>query len=139
MQAPASSNSSITLSVSILRSLEVVYGYASDPGNLPQWAPGLCQNIRQEGGEWCIDSPMGVVRLKFTPTNAFGILDHWVVPAPDVEIYVPMRVIANPESGSTVLFTLFRLPGMSDAEFAADQKMVQADLVRLKQVAEGLP
>lgn len=50
--------------------------------------------------------------------------------------YVPVRVIAD-DSGSEVLFTLRRRPGMTDAEFEADADAVAADLARLKHVLEG--
>ena len=35
------------------------------------------------------------------------------------------------------MFTLRRLPGMSDEEFARDANAVAADLTRLKRVLEG--
>lgn len=129
---------SVTLTVSILRDAGAVYGFASNPANLPGWAPGLCNNIRRagEGDEWIIDMPDAQVRVQFAARNDLGVLDHWVRPAPEVEIHVPMRVVAAPY-GSEVMFTLFRLPGMSDAEFAADQRMVLADLRRLKGLLEA--
>jgi hypothetical protein len=133
---PDPSPNSATLSVPVLRDFQPVYEFASNPLNLPRWAPGLCNNIRPDGAEWVIDTPDGGVRVTFAGKNAFGVLDHWVHPAPGVEIYVPMRVVAAPH-GSEVLFTVFRLPGMSDEEFAADQKMVLADLRRLKNLLEA--
>lgn len=133
---PDPSSNSATLSVPVLRDFQAVYEFASNPENLPRWAPGLCNNIRQDGAEWVIETPDGEVRVTFAGQNAFGVLDHWVHPAPGVEIYVPMRVVAAPH-GSEVLFTVFRLPGMSDEEFAADQKMVLADLRRLKNLLEA--
>lgn len=138
MSDPAPHSNSVTLTVSVLRVVQVVYDFASNPSNLPRWAPGLCNNIRRagEGDEWIIDTPDAQVRLQFTARNELGVLDHWVRPAPEVEIHVPMRVVAAPY-GSEVMFTLFRLPGMSDSEFAADQRMVLADLRRLKGLLEA--
>ena len=63
------------------------------------------------------------------------MLDHYVRPARGDEIYVPVRVIAN-GSGTEVLFTLFRLPGMSDAQFAQDAALVERDLKTLKELME---
>lgn len=126
---------STTLSLFIPRSAGHVYAFASNPAHLPRWAPGLCRNIRQEGGVWLIDTPDGVVALRFAEPNSLGVLDHWVIPAPGVEVYVPMRVVAAGE-GSLVLFTLFRLPGMDDGAFAADQALVLADLNRLRDLLE---
>jgi hypothetical protein len=51
-------------------------------------------------------------------------------------IYNPVRVISD-GSGCEVVFTLRRLPGMSDEEFARDANAVAADLTRLKRVLEG--
>jgi hypothetical protein len=67
------------------------------------------------------------MKVQFTGRNDFGVVDHFIYPAPGVEIYVPMRVIAN-GTGSEVIFTLFRLPEMSDEKFAEDAGWVARDL-----------
>ncbi len=129
------STSSTTLQITINRSPEQVYVFVSNPANLPQWATAFCKSIRQTGNGWIIDTPDGEVGLRFEEPNAFGVLDHYVSLAPDVEIYVPMRVIKNGDV-SEVIFTLFRLPGMSDADDARDRAMVGKDLEMLKTVME---
>jgi hypothetical protein len=63
-------------------------------------------------------------------------LDHYVTPAPELEVYVPMRVLPN-GSGSEVFFTLFRSTDMSDEKFAEDVGMVERDLKTLKNVLES--
>jgi hypothetical protein len=118
------------------RSAKEVYAYACDPANLPRWAPGLGDSVEQVGGQWFADTPAGRVRLGFAPRNDFGVLDHYVTLESGDVIYVPMRVIPD-ESGSEVLFTLRRQPGMTDAEFEADAEAVMADLARLKNLLEG--
>ena len=47
-----------------------------------------------------------------------------------------MRVLANPENDSEVIFTVFRLPGMSDGQYNDDIRMVLTDLTGLKRVLE---
>lgn len=113
-----------------------VYAYASDPAHLSRWAPGLGTSVERADGQWFVDTPAGRVRVAFAPLNDFGVLDHYVTLSSGEVIYVPMRVIAD-ESGSEVLFTLRRRPGMTDAEFEADATAVAADLARLKHVLEG--
>jgi hypothetical protein len=49
-----------------------------------------------------------------------------------------MRVIPN-GSGSEVLFTLVRAPGMTDQEFANDAQQVERDLAALKSLLEDPP
>jgi len=49
----------------------------------------------------------------------------------------PMRVVANGQ-GSEVLFTLFRHPPMTEAEFDRDATVVLGDLEKLKAVIEAM-
>lgn len=133
--SPMPSSSSSTLHVTILRPSDQVYAFVSNPATLPQWATAFCKSIRQSENGWIIDTPDGEVGLRFEETNPYGILDHYVSLAPDVEIHVPMRVLKN-GTDSEVIFTLFRLPGMSDADYARDRDMVQKDLEMLKTVME---
>jgi len=83
-----------------------------------------------------ISRPADEVYAYASPRNDFGILDHYVTLDSAEVIYIPMRVITD-ESGSEVLFTLRRRPGITEAEFGADADAVAADLARLKCVMEG--
>ena len=67
------------------------------------------------------------MKVRFTERNRFGVLDHAVMPEPGVEVYIPMRVIAN-GTGSELLFTLFRLSDLSEEKFAEDAEWVLRDL-----------
>jgi hypothetical protein len=124
-----------TLSVSIRRAFQDVYDFAHRPENFPLWAEGLSQSLRQEGARWIADTPDGPAEVRFTPPNAYGVLDHAVLLPGRAAIYVPLRVIAN-GAGADVVFTLFRLPEMSDADFARDVEAVTRDLATLKRVLE---
>jgi hypothetical protein len=124
------------LSVSIDRPVAEVYEYASNPANVPRWAPGLAKTVEQIDGQWFADSPMGRITFAFAPRNEFGVLDHEVtMPSGDV-VHNPMRVLAD-GAGSEVVFTLRRLPQLSDEEFERDAAAVTADLVALKWVVEA--
>lgn len=123
------------ISVTIHRSADEVYRFASKYKNLPQWAAGLSGSIRQEGSVWVADSPMGKVEVEFAPDNPFGILDHKVTLPSGEAVYNPMRVIPN-NKGCEVVFTLYQLPGRSTAEFVEDAGMVEKDLSRLKKIME---
>jgi hypothetical protein len=112
-----------------------VYGFVSNPENLPKWAAGLCRSVRKSNGGWIVETPNGSMRFRFAGSKEFGVLDHAVSPAPGPEILVPMRVVAN-GSGSEVLFTLFQLPEMSEEQFAEDVRLVERDLRTLKEVLE---
>lgn len=108
---------STTISVQIAREPAAVYAFVAALGNFPTWATTFCQSIR------------------IAPENCLGVLDHYVTPAAGETLYVPLRVVAN-GSGSEVLFTLFRLPGVSDESYAADAALVRQDLTTLKVLLE---
>jgi hypothetical protein len=106
-----------------------VYEYAVDPANVPEWAPGLGSAVENVDWRWFVETPMGRAGFAFVERNAFGVLDHEVtVPSGEVT-YIPMRVIRDGD-GSEVVFTLRRLPGMSDPDFERDAQAVAADLAR---------
>ncbi|MCK6471872.1 MAG: SRPBCC family protein [Planctomycetes bacterium] len=124
-----------TLSVTIGRPCAKVYDFVADPENLPKWAKAFCLSIQRVGDGWTALTPAGPMGLRFCARNTLGVLDHWVAPEPGFEVYVPMRVVPHGEC-SEVLFTLFKLPEMSDAKFAEDAAMVEKDLASLKKVLE---
>ena len=131
----ATVSKSRTLSISINCHPKKVYGFVSDPENLPRWATAFCKSVRKSNAEWIVDTPQGPMKVRFVEKNDFGVLDHYVNPAPGVEVYVPMRVLSN-GSGSEVIFTLFRLPDMSDEKYAEDIGLVERDLRTLKSMLE---
>lgn len=125
------------ISVSIARRPEEVYAFASNPENLPKWADGLSRStVIKSGDEWICESPMGRVRVKFAARNSFGIMDHEVSLPTGEWNYNPFRVFAN-DSGSEVVFTLFRLPRMDDKGFESDAKHVESELRHLKVILES--
>lgn len=123
------------IAVRIDRPFDHVYGFLVDPANWNQWAFGLGKNIRRSGNGWIADSDGGVSRVEFTPRNRFGVVDHTVIRSSGQRVYVPMRLIAN-GTGCELLFTLFREPNASDAQFASDSAFVERDLEGLKKILE---
>ncbi|HWL02618.1 MAG TPA: SRPBCC family protein [Microbacteriaceae bacterium] len=123
------------ISQTIARDPAAVAAFAGDPANLPLWAAGLSAGIRLEAGRWITDSPMGVVEVAFVGPIEHGILDHDVrLPHGDV-VHNPLRVLRNGD-GSEVVFTLYRLPDVTDEEFERDAALIAEDLDRLRALLE---
>ncbi|MCW0215442.1 MAG: SRPBCC family protein [Pseudonocardia sp.] len=121
--------------VYIARRPTQVREYVADPAHLPVWAAGLAGGVERVDGRWYADSPMGRVAVSFAAPNPWGVLDHDVeLPSGEV-VTNPVRVVAN-GSGSDLVFTVQRQPGVGDAQFEADVAAVAADLRTLKQVLE---
>jgi hypothetical protein len=124
-----------TISIRINRPADVVYDFTSVPQNFLTWASGLGKSLTKTDDRWLAETPQGPMKVRFTERNRFGVLDHYVILESGLEIYIPMRVISN-GSGSEVLFTLFRLPDMSDEKFTEDAEWVKRDLDALKNLLE---
>lgn len=126
------------LSVSIDCPAARAYAWLSVPENFPNWAAGLATSLRQVDGGWVAETPFGTMKIRFSPPNEFGVLDHWVYPAAGGEVDVPLRVVPN-GTGCELVLTLFRLPDMTDERFAADAERVLCDLRFAKKLLEFGP
>ena len=124
-----------TLSVSIDRPWQEVYAYAADPRNMHHWAAGLGTDFAPDGDGWAFHDPGGNrIRLTFTPSNIYGVLDHDVF-TPAGVVHSAMRVMPNGD-GAEVTFLILQLPGVTDSMFERDAATVQQDLETLRGILE---
>lgn len=123
--------------IGIARDWREVYAFASKPENMPRWAAGLASGLRPDGDDWIADGgPIGKVRVRFTPHNTLGVLDHAVTMPDGSVVENALRVVPNGD-GAEVMFTLLRRPDMDDAAFESDARSVEADLAQLRDLLEG--
>lgn len=124
------------VAVRIERPLAESYDFLKDPANFALWASGLGEGFTPiEGTLWRAATPLGAMRIRFSAENAFGVLDHTLIPDEGPEMYNPMRVVAN-GTGCEVTFTVHRRPDMSAADLDRDAAWVAKDLARLKALLE---
>ncbi|WP_235528350.1 hypothetical protein [Sphingomonas sp. Leaf231] len=64
------------------------------------------------------------------------MLDHGIVLNGKPDVVVPMRMVPNGD-GTEVQLVLFRQPGMTDADFKRDARMVKGALGALKTLLEA--
>lgn len=122
------------IGVSINRPPAEVYAFAI--ANLPRWASGIGGSMKKAEDGWLVDSPAGQIKIEFAPDNEFGVLDHEATLPTGEVVYNPMRVYPN-NRGSEVVFTLYRLPDVSDEDLERDANMIRTDLETLKDVLEA--
>ncbi|WP_232493318.1 SRPBCC family protein [Novosphingobium kaempferiae] len=124
------------IGITIDRPMDEAYAFASRPENFPEWAAGMSSSLHRDGERWLAETPLGEATIRFSPANDFGVLDHWVMLPGKPVVYIPLRLIEN-GTGTQVVFTLFRQPGMTDADFDRDAAMVGKDLTALKRLLEN--
>ena len=121
--------------ISIDRDWREVYGFAAEPENMPLWASGLASDLERDGNDWVGRGVIGTVRVSFVPENEFGVLDHTVTIESGLRVYNALRVVPNGD-GCEVMFTLLRMPDVTDAQFSADAAHIRKDLTTLKTLME---
>ena len=109
------------VSTSIRRDPADVYDFVVEPQNLLQWAAGL-------------DS-LDEIEVRFVDRNDLRVADHLVTLPSGVSTLNPLRVLPNGD-GSEVVFTLFRVPGVTSEAFEADVAAVTRDLETLRSLLE---
>ena len=112
-----------------------VYEWVRGPSHLTEWAPGLGSSVEQVDGQWFVETGMGRVRVAFAEHNDYGVLDHDVTTSSGETFSNPMRVVADGRD-CEVVFTVRRLPGVTDEDFDRDVGLVSADPGRLKRLLE---
>lgn len=120
---------------SIDRDWRDVYAFAGAPENMPLWASGLASGLERDGDDWIAKGVLGTVRVSFVPHNEFGVIDHTVTIESGLRVYNALRIVPN-DSGCEIMFTLLRMPGMTDEQFEADAAHVGRDLEALKRLME---
>lgn len=126
-----------TISISINRQWSDLYEAIWRPEVFPKWASGLSKSaLEKHGDHWKAEGPEGMIMIRFTDRNPFGVMDHHVDVGSGPEVYIPLRVIPNAD-GAEVVLTLFRQPEMSDTKFLADIEWVKRDLLALQAMVTG--
>lgn len=122
--------------LSIASPWKQVYDFAHRPENMPLWASGLASGLTRNGDDWLGDGgPIGTIRVRFTPGNDLGVMDHTVTLADGTVVENALRVVPNGD-GTEIMFTLLRQPGMDDEAFEADAAHIRKDLESLKVILE---
>ncbi|AUX95273.1 polyketide cyclase [Mixta gaviniae] len=123
-----------TLSLTIMRHWLDLYETVWKPEFFPKWVSAIGDApLQPEGNIWKARGADGVIKVRFTEHNAFGVMDHWLDNGFGKEIYMPMRIVPNQE-GAQVLLTLFRQPFTSDEKFRQELATIEQDLQKLHQL-----
>lgn len=115
---------------------EKVFAYLADVENLPRWATGFCKELRREGDDHKVITPMGDHYFRIDADPDTGVVDMASGPAKDSMAVYPARVAAMPDGGSLLVFTALQLPGMSDAEFAHQCRELKAEFENIRRAVE---
>ncbi|MGH1559868.1 hypothetical protein ACRAWD_23620 [Caulobacter segnis] len=70
------------VSIRIHKPAAEVYAFTREPESFTKWAAGLASGLTRDGDpnglQWIAHGPGGDVKVRFSPPNDYGVLDHWV-------------------------------------------------------------
>jgi uncharacterized protein YndB with AHSA1/START domain len=117
---------------------DTVYRFLAEPRNYAEWAAVDPLTFKPLGnGDWQAEVRYGGIRhIRFTPPNAFGILDHAVFLPGETPLVMPMRVTPH-DGGTELTFTFLQRPGMSDENFGSTVEWITTDFLTLKTLLEA--
>ena len=113
-----------------------VFAYLADIENLPRWATGFCKELKKEGSDHKIVTPIGELYFSIDSDPKTGVVDMASGPDKETMAFWPVRVAAMPDGGSLLLFTALQMPGRPDEEFAADCRGLKEEFENIRQAVE---
>lgn len=129
------------VTVPIARNYDEAYAILAEPRNYPHWSPMTAARFDRVGDseyDWFVDLPRGRRILRFSPRNAFGVLDYTILSEErQIEHVTPVRLIRN-DDGAELIVVTFQRPERSDEEFASDVEWLTNDFRAVATVVETL-
>lgn len=111
---------------------EEVFAYLSDVRNLPTWATEFAQELRLEGEDFKVVTPLGEVYFEIHADRDTGIIDMLAGASQEGMGLFPTRVVGLPDGRSAYSFTLFQAPGMRDEDFERQCRSLERELENVR-------
>jgi len=105
-----------------------VFAYLSQSANIPEWAPGFAREVRVDGDDVLVTNDDGERRVRVRLNEEFGIVDFLAVRADGLRLSSTIRIVATGAHATEVLFTLFRIQGEDDENFAERAEVIPGEL-----------
>ncbi len=105
-----------------------VFAYLSQSANIPEWAPGFAREVRVDGDDVLVTNDAGERRVRVRLNEEFGIVDFLAVRADGLRLSSTIRIVATGAHATEVLFTLFRIQGEDDENFAERAEVIPGEL-----------
>lgn len=130
---------SVTKSISIDRTPQVVFDYVADVANWPAFgAPNvLAVSPTDDPDWWDLTTPRGAGLFRVLADAATGVVDHEFTVQGSPVVTIPGRVLPN-GAGAEFMLTLLQGPAVEDARFEAVLAGADVELAALKDVLEDL-
>lgn len=103
-----------TVTVVIPAPKTAVFNYMSDLSNMPEWATGFCQEMKQENGAFKAMTPMGEMIVRVSTNQETGVIDLYASPEGKSDFPLATRVLSLPDGQTAYTATFFQEPDVPD-------------------------
>ena len=127
---------STVISLGIERPIEKVYPFLAEPRQFMKWAAITGNRLTRVGdNDWLADTAAGPRIMRFSVSEAFGVVDQAMFAEGETPLINPARVVPNGE-GTLLTYVCFQRPGMSDEKYASTIEWITSDFLVMKSLAE---
>lgn len=119
-------NRTFTLTVPAGR--DAVFGFFSNPENLPVWATEFCQGIERAGDLWKIQTCSGEMFFDIIADPETGIADMLAGPAPDQMSTMEARIVGSADGPTSATFSFQQQPDCPDEMYERQCRSLRAEL-----------
>ncbi len=115
---------------------EVLIDLLGKEENLAKWATIFCQEVKKQGEDYKITTPMGEMYFKINKDLETGVIDMKAGPTKDQMWGGYHRVVSDNMGGSIFIFTHLQAPDESDESFHAGCQGLDAEFEVIKNLVE---
>jgi hypothetical protein len=123
-----------TVTVTLNAAAGSVFGFLAEIENAPRWATEFIQELRREGDDYRVVTPMGELLYRIEADADTGVIDIRVGLHPGALALFPTRVIPLPDGRSAYSFTMFRAPESPDEAFEDQYASLRRELAGLQRL-----
>ena len=113
-----------------------VFAFVSNIENLPEWAPGFCQELRKDGDDYFVTTPGGEIFFRIDHQASTGVVDMVAGPQKNQTMTWPARVAGLPNGECLFTFTVIQTPDMSDDAYAEQNAAIKGEFENIRNSVE---
>jgi len=126
--------STISFTTTIQAPKAAVFGYLSDPNNLPEWATEFCQELIATADGYRVITPMGPIGFRIATEPNTGVIDMLTRMEDEPEGILATRVLSQSDKHCAWVVTFTPCAGLPEAVFLEHCSSLERDMANVQRL-----
>jgi len=118
----------VSFTIGVQAPKAALFGYLSDPNNLPEWANEFCQELMTTADGYRVNTPMGPMGFRIAANASTGVIDMLTRKGDGPEETLPTRVLTQPGDRSAWVVTFTPPSGLPEDGFVAQCASIEREM-----------